>query len=1258
MYNKLIKKFNIAVLLIALNISLFLPCSVSAAIVDESSVKGWIIEIGGDARAECSIVGDEKASGNSSVKIVNQSPNAPFVFLNLHQNVQGAKENTTYECSFKIKAEEANNFWWGPANYDVRNWYSGTTDWKELKCYYRVTNDVNKLVFRFGSDGPGTVWLDDISVKEVGTYKNLIKNPGFESDEDTGSAAIQQFSDPLAEQNANRTIFQKEMLPYVLGSGRYMPLLYADSIKIDGGLKDWNNQTYVKLPTLKSQIKAFESHNGDDDLSAVVYMAYDDQNIYFAADVTDDKHFTHDTYWQGDSIQLAFGTKELFLIEIGLKHNDDGSSEINCPNEEIRKKINLKTIRNGTKTIYEASINWSALTSEKKDKALMANILVNDNDGEGRKAYFEWTPGIGETKDSTGFVRLDYIDKAADSLSFIEGSGNVVINNKANYMLTISNNSDKAKGIQVVIPNTSYGKIGKHFNIQPNSIMRTNLNFAFGTIGDFNIEAQVTDDSGNTSMIEKTVTVTPDKKYMNDIFEKIKNVKLPKLKTLLDQCKDSGIATDYEEINYNTISDFIGYGQADIRNNLISRSQYVANCLENMYDETEAALNNYLNGKKTPKKAIKLAGEKAEIKGYSFIADTINPDTKKVEKRPVFLNGFGHAKKVRDDINKLDGFGVSLIQNEMGPMHVIVPSQDIKETDNSPLCNKVAGEYGISYNYIKEEIIPLLQNAEKNNIKVDLLLSPHYFPGFLLDKYPELRIKSNMNGLFLGYNIYNPKSMEVIKLFLETLIPCIKDYKALNSLCISNEPVYPTNACFDINDKESYLSVEWAKFLEKNHTTIENLNKAYETDYKSFSDVVMPMEITSSPACYDYIIFNDIMFTKWHKDMADTIRKIAPDIPLHSKMMGAHLTNRRGKESLAWGADPEYFAQFSDISGNDAENLIFNDAVKITDKMKWYDLQTSIKEAPVYNSEDHIIMDGSMQYVPQQVNHWVSDMWQGAIHRRGATAAWIWARNYDRKSVEAGCILERPDVLAAAGKVNLDLNRLALEATALQNAPAKAGILYSITSRLYSPAYIDTVDAVYTSLIFNGKRAGFITETQIDKRLFKDYNVIIVPNAANVDEKTAEGIRAFIENGGKVILVGSDCLTKNEYNEALDSELVKFINDKSVKIPVKLDDNQKNVQDKENLSGLIAAEICDESVKLVDTATGKPVYGADWISTEYNGNLLINICSYEWDGAKKITVLINGKKASAITELISGEAINSEEIELKPYTPLLLEVKY
>ena len=70
-------------------------------------------------------------------------------------------------------------------------------------------------------------------------------------------------------------------------------------------------------------------------------------------------------------------------------------------------------VRSGNNTIYELAIPWSELL---KDQAVEPglvvgfSLLVNDNDGTGRRGWIEYNSGIGLAKDPSMFGDLLLIE--------------------------------------------------------------------------------------------------------------------------------------------------------------------------------------------------------------------------------------------------------------------------------------------------------------------------------------------------------------------------------------------------------------------------------------------------------------------------------------------------------------------------------------------------------------------------------------------------------------------------------------------------------------------------------------------------------------------------------------------------------------------------------------------------------------------------------------------------------------------------------
>ena len=157
-----------------------------------------------------------------------------------------------------------------------------------------------------------------------------------------------------------------------------------------------------------------------------------------------------------------------------------------------------------------------------------------------------------------------------------------------------------------------------------------------------------------------------------------------------------------------------------------------------------------------------------------------------------------------------------------------------------------------------------------------------------------------------------------------------------------------------------------------------------------------------------------------------------------------------------------------------------------------YTLQRSVLDAPVFNSENHVIIDRETHYIPaDQVR---CSLWQGAIYGQGATAIWVWERTFDPKSDLFGSIMHRPGCAEAVGRANCDLNRAALEVTALQQAPPQVLVVQSVTASVWDgDVYDDCLRKLFTAFSFTGLKPGFVTERQLEEGLVPAAPVLCLP---------------------------------------------------------------------------------------------------------------------------------------------------------------------
>ena len=198
---------------------------------------------------------------------------------------------------------------------------------------------------------------------------------------------------------------------------------------IDGVINagEWDKSTPMTLNS-ESMVRLMSDWQGNKDLSGKVYAMWDTENFYLAAEVEDNILGDTDEFdrvWACDSIQFAFTEARVFggkRTEYGLGIVDGvpsffrysflavdtdimgGKDSGNYDNIEVDIK------RQGTKTYYEAKIPWVQIYGKEINpgsyKGLYFSLLINDNDGFGRRGWLEYCPGIGDGKNAQLFIEV------------------------------------------------------------------------------------------------------------------------------------------------------------------------------------------------------------------------------------------------------------------------------------------------------------------------------------------------------------------------------------------------------------------------------------------------------------------------------------------------------------------------------------------------------------------------------------------------------------------------------------------------------------------------------------------------------------------------------------------------------------------------------------------------------------------------------------------------------------------------------------
>jgi hypothetical protein len=199
---------------------------------------------------------------------------------------------------------------------------------------------------------------------------------------------------------------------------------------LNGSLDGWNKECPIPLLS-DNQLTVFDPTYvwKPEKLSGVAYLEWDNDALYFAADVIDDQNdapFTDDRTPESDSIVLAIDpsnrTKgrenEAYEYYLSAASPGGGSGKFTLyrpathagglPAGQLARDSSVYDMlvkRDGNHTIYQARLPWSQLgaISPVAGTQFSLSLQLNDNNGHGRAACMTWGDGIQPAWDPAHF---------------------------------------------------------------------------------------------------------------------------------------------------------------------------------------------------------------------------------------------------------------------------------------------------------------------------------------------------------------------------------------------------------------------------------------------------------------------------------------------------------------------------------------------------------------------------------------------------------------------------------------------------------------------------------------------------------------------------------------------------------------------------------------------------------------------------------------------------------------------------------------
>ena len=710
------------------------------------------------------------------------------------------------------------------------------------------------------------------------------------------------------------------------------------------------------------------------------------------------------------------------------------------------------------------------------------------------------------------------------------------------------------------------------------------------------------------------------------------------LKGLFDKCDNLGITSVYDSADYEIVKLFSERIATETDQ---AKTEHYFDVIAHIYNNVRNNLIAYINGNDAPLAVDKKSYANIKLKDGNLYSVTESNGA--VTEKPIVTGGY-HSWQSTDEYMTLSA--------KLGST-----STEGYEYQQGNIVAFASG-YLMKSSYADAEIKKLtdfFDMCEALNICISFSLDTIYFPqGFIsyynnraADESEKIRNSGASYSAYINFNPTHPAIKTLHDKQAEILLPALKKYKCITSIMLVNEPI------FEANDKPYYYD-KWTAYIKNLYNSIDALNGAYGTAYTSFDDVKMPSKEENTPLYYDYREFTTDILKEYFTNLRNTIKKYLPDMPVGVKLM--QYTRATSKANYSWNIKYDKYKDIFDVNYNDSFAFVGDNRFPIQGKMLWYDYLRSVIDAPVINGENHVIEDTinnsgttDINYDSRIPSHVATDMWQGAIHGSDQTSNWLLSDNErTAQSYPNATALYRPDLLSEISKTTLDMERLSDEITAIQDAPSDTAILYSDASWNYNSNFTADNYNAYLAAIYNGHKVKFITEKTLDN--LTDQKVLIVPNCANTTAETIQKIKTYIDGGGKVIFVGTDCLKKDRNNQSLSVDVLSAVSNLySSAVTVddisELSDALYNTYDK---MGLNAITVTDET-------TGRKVADTEWTAVRKDGDYIINLCNYSETHTPNISIRINGKKVKQFRELRKDKTYN-DNIDLSVNKPVMLKV--
>ena len=934
-----------------------------------------------------------------------------------------------------------------------------------------------------------------------------------------------------------------------------------DTYTIDTAWSTWDTMPAIQLAPHK------DFHpNGDSDLSGKVILAWNSSFLFVVTRVTDDHFNPYDSvsgFWNGDSIQFALAPNSsaesdaksaLFLgaadFPFGRK-----VAVTSAPYGLLTGVFDIpfNTIHNGNELTYIVAVPWRYILkiNPLSDEGMRFNLIVNDNDGNGRRGWMQISDGIGDGPDVSKFSVVKFTrNTGSEPMIHISMSELSVDSGASVDISVVVRNAMPGMKVQV-----TSGKwiMAKSFD---ETLEISNLSFSvkankFETVGDVPVQAVLMDSSGKTIGLSKTEIIIKDSTAALETIEHARS-SLTEIDSLVKNAVSAGKNLDYIQLRANClryalrVADLIKprltAGDESARNlervneNIL---KYISKATPTLLSDSHRIINN---GFSQPAFHLPNLLEPWSIRDGDLFAGS----------EPVMISGVVWTYGNKDSSFRLSDLGMNAQTIDVGPSIIIGDNYDIKKdllsTEPIGFWRRVAKE------------------GQDNGEVFDLHTSPHYTPAWF---------KPDNHNEWMG----TPDGRSLLEQTYKGLAQAFGDIKAIKTADLANEWTYWSTSPASMNDFRVWLKV--------GYRTIGELNANWGTNLKSFDMIPSPFQsfdgttLTAPKGVYqpmnpegiyrqrgpywDWCRFNTMQAASKVRWMHQTFKKSFPELLTQIKCILSSREYRTLADNYLMGIDPEQILPITDLIGTDAS---YTRGVMWKGTIFSYDYMKSIcPDKPIICPEMHAPPYDDAT-APSEIRR---GLFQRFVHGERLNLVFLmvttgvmdwWVQSFEGSNMNTWNIGACPETLESIAITSADLQRLTKELAAFTKRKPDVLIYYDNAADFGIPGsdepqgrYCDRAIKVYESLVYRNVKTGFVTESMLRLKA-PTVPMIIVAGAQYISDEALNTLSEYVKKGGVLLCLG-DNFQYNHYGIKRQSGMLGA-SSKIINMPVKTDAREYN----------------------------------------------------------------------------------------------------